>query len=93
VPHVQSSTGRQPAPTYLSSDHDPVYRFHQWQADLQILDVKAIHDGALRAADPGFANIPTVCESPRKRAYRRPSRVPMMLAPIAIGDATVSRGQ
>jgi transposase InsO family protein len=34
--------GRQPAPTYLSSDHDPLYRFHQWQANLRILDVAAI---------------------------------------------------
>ena len=34
--------GRQPAPTYLSSDHDPLYRFHQWQANLRILDVEAI---------------------------------------------------
>jgi hypothetical protein len=32
----------QRAPTYLSSDHDPLYRFHQWQANLRILDVKAI---------------------------------------------------
>jgi putative transposase len=32
----------QPAPTYLSSDHDPLYRFHQWQANLRILDVKTI---------------------------------------------------
>jgi putative transposase len=34
--------GRQPAPTYLSSDHDPLYRLHQWQANLRILDVEAI---------------------------------------------------
>ena len=34
--------GRQPAPTYLSSDHDPLYRYHQWQANLRILDVAAI---------------------------------------------------
>jgi len=27
---------------YLSSDHDPLYRFHQWQANLRILDVEAI---------------------------------------------------
>ena len=33
---------RQPPPKYLSSDHDPLYRFHQWQANLRILDVKAI---------------------------------------------------
>src|SRR5258705_13446028 len=29
-------------PTYLSSDHDPRYRFHQWQANLRILDVTEI---------------------------------------------------
>jgi transposase InsO family protein len=29
-------------PTYLSSDHDPLYRFHQWQANLRILDVTEI---------------------------------------------------
>jgi putative transposase len=34
--------GRQPPPTYLSSDHDPLYRFHQWQANLRILDVTAV---------------------------------------------------
>jgi putative transposase len=36
------ATRRQSPPTYLSSDHDPLYRFHQWQANLRILDVKAI---------------------------------------------------
>ena len=34
--------GRQPPPTYLSSDHDPLYRFHQWQANLRILDGEVI---------------------------------------------------
>jgi putative transposase len=29
-------------PTYLSADHDPLYRFHQWQANLRILDVMEI---------------------------------------------------
>src|SRR6516225_5251979 len=29
-------------PTYLSSDHDPLFRFHQWQANVRILDVEAI---------------------------------------------------
>lgn len=29
-------------PTYLSSDHDPLYRFHQWQANLRVLDVAEI---------------------------------------------------
>jgi hypothetical protein len=26
-------------PRYLSSDNDPLYRFHQWQANLRILEV------------------------------------------------------
>jgi transposase InsO family protein len=34
--------GRQPPPTYLTSDHDPLYRFHQWQANLRILNVAAV---------------------------------------------------
>src|SRR5262244_3946746 len=32
----------QTLPKYLSSDHDPLYRFHQWQANLRILEVKEI---------------------------------------------------
>jgi transposase InsO family protein len=36
------ATRCQSPPTYLSSDHDPLYRFHQWQANLRILDVKDI---------------------------------------------------
>ena len=29
-------------PTYLSSDHDPLYRFHQWEANLRVLGVTEI---------------------------------------------------
>jgi hypothetical protein len=29
-------------PTYVSSDHDPLYRFGQWQWNLRILDVQEI---------------------------------------------------
>src|SRR6476659_7991133 len=29
-------------PKYLSSDHDPLYRFHQWEANLRILDITEI---------------------------------------------------
>jgi putative transposase len=32
----------QTLPKYLSSDHDPLYRFHQWQANMRVLDVKEI---------------------------------------------------
>jgi putative transposase len=27
---------------YLSSDHDPLYRFHEWQANLRVLGVREI---------------------------------------------------
>ncbi len=33
---------RQAPPKYVSSDHDPLYRFHQWHANLRILGVKEI---------------------------------------------------
>jgi putative transposase len=29
-------------PKYLSSDHDPLYRFHRWQANLRVLEVLEI---------------------------------------------------
>src|SRR5215472_4677243 len=29
-------------PKYLSSDHDPLYRFHQWRANLRVLEVTEI---------------------------------------------------
>src|SRR5262245_7407603 len=32
----------QSLPKYLSSDHDPQYRFHQWQANLRVLEVTEI---------------------------------------------------
>jgi len=43
------ATRGQSSPTYLSSDHDPLYRFHQWQANLRILDVKRHQDRPVRA--------------------------------------------
>jgi hypothetical protein len=29
-------------PEYLSSDHDPLYRFYQWQANLRVLGITEI---------------------------------------------------
>ena len=29
-------------PKYLSTGHDPLYRFHQWQANLRVLEVMEI---------------------------------------------------
>jgi transposase InsO family protein len=34
--------GQRGVPKYLSSDHDPLYRFGQWQANLRILEVTEI---------------------------------------------------
>jgi hypothetical protein len=34
--------GHPSIPKYLSSDNDPLYRFHQWQANLRVLDVAEI---------------------------------------------------
>jgi transposase InsO family protein len=33
---------KQSVPKYLSSDHDPLFRFHQWQANLRVLEVEEI---------------------------------------------------
>ena len=39
----------QTIPKYLSSDHDPLYRFHQWQANLRVLRGERNQNGAVRA--------------------------------------------
>jgi hypothetical protein len=38
----QRAIGGQRLPKYLSSDHDPLYRFHRWQANLRVLKVREI---------------------------------------------------
>jgi transposase InsO family protein len=38
----QAIRGLATLPKYLSSDHDPLYRFHQWEATLRILGVTEI---------------------------------------------------
>jgi hypothetical protein len=32
----------QPLPKYVSTDHDPLFRFHRWLANLRVLDIKEI---------------------------------------------------
>jgi hypothetical protein len=34
--------GNRSSPKYLSTDNDSLYRFHQWQANLRVLDVTEI---------------------------------------------------
>jgi len=36
------ATRKQTLPKYLSTDHDPLYRFHQWKANLRVLEVTEI---------------------------------------------------
>ena len=43
----QAIRGATKLPKYLSSDHDPLYRFHQWEANLRVLSVE---HGCLRSA-------------------------------------------
>ena len=38
----QAVRGHRAMPKYLSSDHDPLYRFKQWEANLRILEVAEI---------------------------------------------------
>jgi hypothetical protein len=36
------ATRGHPPPKYLSSDHDRLFQFHRWQANLRVLDVEEI---------------------------------------------------
>ena len=40
--HSTRAVHTQTLPEYLSSDHDLLYRFHQWQANLRVLEVTEI---------------------------------------------------
>ncbi|MDJ0864234.1 MAG: transposase, partial [Gammaproteobacteria bacterium] len=33
---------RMGSPHYLSSDHDPLFRYHRWQANLRVLDIQEV---------------------------------------------------
>jgi hypothetical protein len=41
-PYGPTSDHRKVLAKYVSTDHDPLYRFHQWQADLRILEMVEI---------------------------------------------------
>src|SRR5215467_6985201 len=40
----------QALPKYLSSDHDPLFLFHRWQANLGVLEIQEVKNSALRSA-------------------------------------------
>jgi hypothetical protein len=64
VPDVLPRHGGHKLPKYLSSDHDPLYRFHQWQANLRVLEVKEIKIGSLRAPLASFRRTTDRYDSP-----------------------------
>ena len=33
---------RMGSPHYLSADHDPLFRYHRWQANLRVLDIQEV---------------------------------------------------
>jgi transposase InsO family protein len=44
-------------PYYLSADHDPLFEFHRWKANLRILDVDEVKTGSL------FADFSPLCRT------------------------------
>lgn len=36
------ATADQPEPKHLSTDHDPLFRFHRWLANLRVLDIEEV---------------------------------------------------
>ena len=36
------ATAGQPKPKHLSTDHDPLFRFHRWLANLRVLEIEQI---------------------------------------------------
>jgi putative transposase len=36
------ATAGQPLPKHVSTDHDPLFRFHRWLADLRVLEIDEI---------------------------------------------------
>ena len=67
------ATRGQSSPTYLSSDHDPLYRFRQWQANLRILDVREIETVTLVRALLSSADSRTRSTRVRRSSFIEPS--------------------
>ena len=41
-------------PKYLSTDHDPLFRFHRWMANLRVLDIKDVKSVACASVSHPF---------------------------------------
>jgi putative transposase len=42
MPEFNHATVGQPLPKHLSTDHDPLFRFHRWLANLRVLEIEEI---------------------------------------------------
>ena len=70
-------------PKYLSSDHDPLYRFQQWQANLRVLEVTEIKTVPYGAA---FASIRRATD---RHGSARVPRPDLILDHGGSGDKTI----
>jgi putative transposase len=41
-PMFNDATTRKGTPRYLSTDHDPLFKFHRWRANLPILEIDEV---------------------------------------------------
>ena len=62
----------QSRPRYLSSDRDPLYQFHQWHANLRILESDRNQDRSLR---PAFASLHRAADRYHPARVPRPNVV------------------
>src|SRR5262245_34173543 len=68
-------------PKYLSSDHDPLYRFHQWEANLRALGVTETKNGSIHSV------VPSVCRATNRN---NPQRV---FGPVVVLDSNGFRNE
>ena len=69
-------------PTRLSSDHDPLYRFHQWRANLRVLQVDRGEECAVCAA------VASVCRTVDRHAATRMRGSAAVLVGVGLGRQT-----
>jgi putative transposase len=78
----QQAIRSQPAPAYLSSDNDPLFRFQQWQANFRILEVEEIKTVSIAA----HRNLP---EAPRETVQKFHQASPAWPAAIEWAPASL----
>ena len=67
------------SPTRLSADHDPLYRFHQWHANLRVLRVTEVK------SVPYVPRVPSVCRTADRHVAARVCGSDAVLVRIGLG--------